>query len=67
MRGSLTMLHIVAIPLILGGMALSGAALLGTVSFQSGPALFAAGTVLEFAGWVVALWSDDHKKPQQSG
>ena len=61
----MTILHIVAISLILAGIALSSASVFGAVPFSSGPYLFAAGTILEFAGWLVAIWTDDKKDAAQ--
>lgn len=63
----MTMLHAVAILLILAGMGLSLASLLGSVPFAWGTALFAAGTVIELGGWAVAIWTDDKKKPREEG
>jgi len=57
----MTMLHAVAISLILVGMGLSFTSLLSAIPFAWGPALFAAGTVIELAGWAVAIRSDDKK------
>lgn len=62
----MTMLHVVAISLILVGMGLSFTSLLSSIPFAWGPALFAAGTVIELAGWVVAIRSDDKKNSGQA-
>jgi len=60
----MTILHIVAASMILAGMALSATSALGVTSYEAGPYLFAAGAVLETAGWIVGIWAGD-KRPKE--
>jgi len=58
----MTIVHVVAISMIVVVMILGATSALWMTSYESGPYLFATGSFIEIAGYMVVVWTRDKEQ-----